>query len=293
MDDVIIYRRLTETQADACALVLASAGIGHRASRRWNGWSVTVAESDAGMAVAHIEQYMAENEASATAPDAESTAASGHRSWCGIWMACLLMAIHLWLTSSGRLTDAQHALGASAAHIMAGDWYRCTTALLVHADALHLLGNMLGLAVFGTAVCLLTGGGVGALLVSATGVLGNLLNALVYRQGHLSIGASTAVFGALGILAVYQLVSRLQESGGGYRAWVPLGAGLALLGLLGSGAHVDIMAHLFGFIIGGLTGALLKWRWRIPAARRYQVIAFVITAGWFAAAWLAAWPGMR
>jgi alpha-beta hydrolase superfamily lysophospholipase len=99
------------------------------------------------------------------------------------------------------------------------------------------------------------------------------------------------VFGALGILAVYQLVTRLRESGNNYRAWVPLGAGLALLGLLGSGAHTDIMAHLLGFSMGGLIGVALKQRMGIPPGPRVQMGALLLSAAVFIFAWRLAWPG--
>ena len=287
----VIYSRLTEAQADTCSLVLASADIAHRLERRWNGWSISVSEADAGSAVAHIEQYMAENADRETAPEAQIPGPPGMRTWAGLWVAGLLLAIHAWLTSTGAIDAARLALGASAARINSGEWYRCATALLVHGDILHLLGNMLGVAVFGTAVCQLTGPGVGILLISATGVLGNAMNAAIHGHGHLSIGASTAVFGALGILAVYQLVSRLRESGNNYRAWVPLGAGLALLGLLGSGAHTDIMAHLLGFAVGGVMGAVLKWRMHAPPGPRVQTGALLLSAAGFIFAWRLAWPG--
>jgi membrane associated rhomboid family serine protease len=65
-----------------------------------------------------------------------------------------------------------------------------------------------------------------------------------------SIGASTAVFGALGILSMLQVPRR--------SAWLTLGAGVALLGLLGTSARADLLAHLFGFAAGVVEGLALR-----------------------------------
>ena len=88
------------------------------------------------------------------------------------------------------------------------------------------------------------------------GALGNGMNALWYRTGHLSIGASTAVFGAVGILAATQLTL---DKTAGPRPWLeraaPVVGGLALLGMLGASPHSDLLAHLFGLFAGILGGA--------------------------------------
>jgi len=42
------------------------------------------------------------------------------------------------------------------------------------------------------------------------------------------------------------------------RAWLPVAAALALLGMLGTGGErVDIWAHLFGLLVGGVLGILI------------------------------------
>jgi hypothetical protein len=72
----------------------------------------------------------------------------------------------------------------------------------------------------------------------AVGNLGNALTALAYwPQEHRSLGASTAVFGALGLLVGDALWLLLRRRAG--RSWwkwmLPLGAGLSLLAFLGTG----------------------------------------------------------
>jgi len=109
-------------------------------------------------------------------------------------------------------------------------------------------------AVFATAVCSVTGWGLGWLLILISGICGNILNAYFYNYGHRSIGASTAVFGAVGLLCAYQFIKRVRSRGSRFQIWLPLGAGLALLAFLGASTHTDIMAHLFGLLSGMVIG---------------------------------------
>jgi membrane associated rhomboid family serine protease len=97
--------------------------------------------------------------------------------------------------------------------------------------------------------------GLGLLLVVASGALGNGLNAVANGHGHDSIGASTAVFGAIGILAGMALARRNRAGQSGARLLLPVGAGIGLLGMLGmGGVRVDVFAHLYGLLAGGLLG---------------------------------------
>jgi rhomboid protease GluP len=206
-----------------------------------------------------------------------------------VWAALALLGVYLATASPSAQRGVFDALGASASRILDGDWFRCATALLLHASPMHLAGNMAGLAVFGSAVCGIVGAGVGTMMVALTGILGNLLNAVVYQSDHVSVGASTAVFGAVGILTAHQIRHRMRlRDGPRWKVWLPLGAGIALLGFLSGGPRVDIMAHLFGMVVGGGIGAVYGlWRFR-PAAVTVQVLALAITLSVFAAAWFVA-----
>ena len=75
--------------------------------------------------------------------------------------------------------------------------------------------------------------------------------------GHRSVGASTAVFGAVGILAALSLVRHRHYL---QRRWLlPVAAALALLALLGTeGKNTDLGAHLFGFVSGIVLGLVAE-----------------------------------
>ena len=151
--------------------------------------------------------------------------------------------------------------------MLQGEWWRAVTALTLHADLVHVLANAAALAIFLGAVAYRLGPALATWLALASGVGGNVVTALVARGGHVSIGASTAVFGALGTLSALQVPRR--------QAWLTLGAGVALLGVLGTGARADLLAHLFGFATGLVEG--LATRHITPPRRsiRQPFIAFL------------------
>jgi membrane associated rhomboid family serine protease len=144
---------------------------------------------------------------------------------------------------------------ADAERILLGELWRTVTALTLHADVAHALANALVGAVFLSAVCGALGAGAGCALVLLSGAGGNLANALFHNSHHVSVGASTAVFGAVGLLSGLAVARRRRQESLRRHAWVPVGAGLAILAMLGTaGARVDLWAHLFGLLVGGALG---------------------------------------
>jgi membrane associated rhomboid family serine protease len=137
-----------------------------------------------------------------------------------------------------------------------GQWWRLVTGLTLHADIVHLFGNVLIGGVLVHFLCRLLGHGLGWFLILASGTLGNLFNILIRGYSHTSVGFSTAIFGTIGILSGYQAVSR--RSAPLREILLPLAAGAGLLAFLGAGGpRSDLGAHLFGFLAGGILGALL------------------------------------
>lgn len=191
---------------------------------------------------------------------------------------------------------------ADSAAILHGAWWRTFTALTLHGDFGHLAANMIVGTIFGWALLPHLGAGWTWLGMLLSGAVGNWLNAWGHNRAHeqhFSIGASTAVFGGLGILVGWQTLVAIRFRG--FRraqgrtireVWIPIGAGLALLAYLGTGGegqHVDVMAHLFGMAAGGVLGALLAWT-RLPqrtppaaqTALGIAAVALLIAAWWFA-----------
>jgi rhomboid protease GluP len=225
---------------EEASLVLAAVGIPHRVERAAFRWRLVVADADAERAAAALAAYEAERRrAPSDVPDEPGAA------WSGVVVAVLLLAFHA--LAGPRWMDAGAAM---AGRIRAGEVWRTVTALTLHADGPHVLSNAVACVVFVTAVVRLLGPGVGGWLILLAGAGGNGLNALLQRPGHDSVGASTAIFGAIGILGGLQFGRKRGER----RAWLALGASLALLAMLGAGERVDLLAHLWGLVVGLVLG---------------------------------------
>ena len=279
----ILCDNLTQDQADTYGLVLVAYGIPYETIRSDSGWEILVDETIHDRAQELIEQYIEENQDSLL-PDAQKTE-TYQRTFTGIWVSLILMAISIAVNMSGSVEKIVREYGASAYYILNGEIYRTVTALMLHTSYPHLAGNMVGIAIFGTAVCNITGAGVGWLMILLTGILGNLANAALFRYGHISIGASTSVFGAVGILAAYQLSRKMKIAGQRMKAWLPLAGGLALLGLLGSSKHADITAHLFGFIAGIFLGLIYDMYLCYVLEKKHQIYCMGLTIGTVVLSW--------
>ena len=248
----VVLKNLSEDDADTYRLVLSSTGISYHLREDGRRWDISVNDTDYGKAVIAIEQYLKENPEVKTTED--PLYYKYQRTYTGIWVSILLIACHVAMTVSDKSDVFVKTYGSSAFHILHGELYRSVTSLMLHAGPLHLMGNIAGIAIFGTAVCTIMGWGVGWLMILVSGITGNLTNALFYTSGHISIGASTAIFGAIGILSASQFFKKFKQSGQKIKAFLPLSCGMALLGILGSGKHSDLMAHLFGFLAGIVLG---------------------------------------
>jgi membrane associated rhomboid family serine protease len=178
---------------------------------------------------------------------------------------------------------------ADSGRILLGEVWRSVTALTLHANLPHAMANAIAGALFLTAVCRSWGQGLGCTLVLAAGAGGNLLNAWLRGDPHVAVGASTAVFGAVGILGGVGLVRRRRRGARGRRSWAPIAAALALLAMLGTaGERVDLGAHLLGLLVGGVLGSLVALalsrppgalvQWSLAAA----AIASILGCWWLA-----------
>jgi len=173
--------------------------------------------------------------------------------------------------------------------IRAGEWWRTITALTLHSGLRHLLGNIVFGAFFGLFAGRLLGPGVAWLAIVLTAASGNVLNTLLLESTHRSIGASTAVFAALGLLAGFVWRGKLMaQDRWPYRVG-PVVGGFALLMYTGTGdANTDIGAHLMGFLcgfVGGMLLILVRDRLRDP---RWQMSAALMSISLLLGSWIIA-----
>lgn len=212
-----------------------------------------------------LREYAAEAEVNSPRPPLVSQSWSHHPAGTVhylVW-ATILLLVFRQQSQDPTLTD----LGASSSIglITNGEWWRPFTALFLHGDGSHILGNLASGAVFSALVSKSIGPWKGWAMVLLAGTLGNAITSVVtYPESFVSIGASTAVFGALGILSGIGLVENFREElrMPWLRVLAPLLAGLVLLGWLGGaapGEGVDVFGHVFGFSAGVLLGAACRY----------------------------------
>ena len=261
------------------SLVLHQEGIPHElrsvAEEQW----ALVIESDADALRAEIALAAFERENPVRAPTRREEPAPSAGVLAGLAFGLALLALQSW---TGPESDNVWFLrgSAEAASILRGEWWRTVTALTLHADAGHAVGNALLGGLLLTLLARRLGSGLASWAMLLSGALGTAGAAELMRRHFASVGASTAVFGALAVLAALQAADPESRR----RAWVPLGAGVALLGFLGSSKRADLAGHLCGFsaglLLGGLAARLPPLRSRTAQAALAAAAALVPLVAW-------------
>ena len=182
------------------------------------------------------------------------------------WVAVLLFVFWIQI----RQTSFEDPFLNSSMGIFAKlEFWRPFTSLFLHADFPHLLGNVVIGGVFCVLVTSILGAVRGWLLILLSGTIGNLLTAWSHwPEEFRSLGASTATFGALGILmgAGLRDVLRTHQYRRLAALIAPLGGGVTLLLLQGvSDGNTDVLGHFMGFGAGCVLGLLFSQRQRQEA----------------------------
>jgi membrane associated rhomboid family serine protease len=144
-----------------------------------------------------------------------------------------------------------------SAAVANGSWWRLFTATMLHFDLAHLMANLtIGLPVLGLAMGRY-GPACALLAVCASGVVGNIAGFLLHTQPYRGLGASGAVMGGLGLLAIQSLSLRLKNPLSAKYIFVGVFSGVMLFTLLGLDPASDVAAHLGGFVSGLMLGAAM------------------------------------
>lgn len=154
--------------------------------------------------------------------------------------------------------------GQVNALVYEGAYWQLFTAIFIHADLLHLFGNMLFLLIFGLRAEELFSTTEYFLIYLLSGLTGNLLTLLLGPQ-LVSVGASGAIFGMFGAVAIY--VRRAI----GQSILSALMYAFFLL-MISWGPNVNFLAHLGGLVAGLLIGYLLavKRKFKVVYAYEYR-----------------------
>lgn len=252
-----------------------------------------VSEADVPRATAQLRQYETENRPGPPLPPPPHLYPNA---WVGciVYVLCLMSVAYAMSNGLLRL-DAFDVGDLHAAGVRGGQLWRAWTALTLHLDGAHLAANLGAGVWFGYLAARQIGVGSAWFLIVNGAALANLIEGLFGPSEHHSVGASTAVFTALGLMAAYSWRERFQFPQGWARRWGPLVAGVILLGWTGSGGgseegsgaeHVDLVGHVVGFIVGILLGVLAA----LPLCRRFlervpQLLVGVAAVGSIVTAW--------
>lgn len=266
--------------------MLEAAGIDADLRSGGGEWLLLVGNRDRLRALEEVEAYRSENIPSAPAGRQAVPVLAGGGSGV-LAYACALVGFTVATQGSLYGVDWLWVGRMQSGLVTEGQWWRVFTALTLHLDTAHLLANLLFGVVFGFFVAQALGGGMGWLGIVAGGGLGNAINAAIQPARHSAVGASTAVFAALGILVSYALHHRWRLPGGAARRWSPLVGGVLLLVYTGiGGARTDVVAHVTGFLAGMLIGALgARLPVRLLQRRTVQIAAASSVVGLLAVAW--------
>jgi rhomboid protease GluP len=265
-----IYRSRRLADCDERAFMLFAVGIPSAIARDTRAYLLLVEPHDAVAALDHLRRYEVER---LTRPRRASVAP---KLYPGAWVGSLVYAVVIVgvalgiATGVGRL-DAFDLGELHAGSVRAGQWWRVWTALTLHVDGAHLAANTAAGAWFGYLASRLLGAGRAWLLVVLGAGLANGAEAFIAPAFHRSVGASTGVFTALGLMSAYSWRSGLAYAQRWALRWGPLVAGLLLLAWTGTGGgspeepgsgdpSVDVAAHALGFVIGLLAGAAVSMK---------------------------------
>lgn len=281
----VVYRSRRRRRCEERQLVLTAVGINAFIVTGAYECRLEVAAEDAPAALEQLAQYEAEN---VPPPPLPPAAPLDPDAWIGCTLYVLvLMGVAAALSQGLVRLDAFDVGELDSTAVQAGQWWRSLTALTLHVDGPHLAANLVAGVWFGYLAGRQMGVGMAWLVTVIAAGLANLAEALLGAPGHHSVGASTAVFAALGAMAAFSWRERLGRAQRWARRWAPLIAGVALLGWTGSaGEGTDVMAHIGGFVAGVLSGALIaRPRVRAQLARLPQWLYGALALSALALAW--------
>jgi rhomboid protease GluP len=282
----VVFRG-TKRLCDEYSLVLEAQNIEYELRQSGELWLLCVAPSVLQRSYEEMDRYSIERSVPRKSPQPAIEPHPGAA--IGVFLYVFILLLVAYCAGNAMFGLSWLDIGSLDGHARA-EWWRAFTALTLHVDQEHLLGNVLFGVVAGLAASRLLGPGVAWASIVAAAAIANCTEVLVTPVTHRSVGASTAVFAALGLLSGMAWRQRLTLRERVWYRWAPLIAGICLLTLLGAGAaHVDVLGHALGFLFGLGTGWIYaRTGMQDYRGRRGQLIAAIgvllaICMAWFAA----------
>lgn len=182
--------------------------------------------------------------------------AAGAHSWQSILMHVWGNAISIQPADDASLTQVLINYGAkyNPAIVQQHEYWRFVTPMFLHANLLHLGLNMLNLLMLGIFLERLLGHTRYTFIYIITGII-SVLASFYFAPEEVSLGASGAIFGLVGVFSIFVITHRRAFPFGGLFSILYL---IVIIGInLGVGfmiTNVDNYAHFGGLISGCLLG---------------------------------------
>ncbi len=188
-------------------------------------------------------------------------------------LLCALLSIFSWYLPSNVYETAFSYLAFSGDNLLQGKVWTPFTALFLHADLMHLAGNMIFLFVFGNTLEREVGSKKTFTAFLTGGILSFLLSASFYNPKILMIGASAAIFT---LTSIVMLVKPLKFS---LILLMPQGL-VAIIYFIynvaavyfGVQGNVAFISHIIGFIIGIPMGIAWSKDWKKNLAITFALL---------------------
>jgi membrane associated rhomboid family serine protease len=198
---------------------------------------------------------------------------------------CFLASLYAWYLGSKNPELVQEYLAFSLKNLEAGRIWTLVTGIFVHANLVHLLGNMIFLYVFGNTLESISNDSKRMLIAFFFGgLLSFLLSIPFFPPDTTFVGASAAIFT---LTAVVMLMKPLRWS---WLLLMPVGLVAVLYFLYNAVAvyyqyqsNVAYISHIIGFSLGLPLGIAWSSQWKrnllisIGLVLIYFVILFIVT----------------
>jgi rhomboid protease GluP len=288
LDIVCLAAQLPAQVARDWSLVLHAVGVKHELRTTVSGGELWIGVEDHARAAREIERYLREN--GSQAPAVVSWPRYRHALWGAVAYSAVLVAITVaaLYRLGGRNWVNRGVLEIGL--VDRAEWWRVFTALTLHGDLGHLLANLAFGVLFAYPAAQFVGVGVAWLAILLAAGAANGVDMLLHPPSHSVLGASTAVFAALGLASAFSWRRRSSPLLTWMQRTSPLVAGVALLAFTGiGGERTDVLAHVLGFVAGIGSGFVLAHTPLPPPDRSAgQWIAGALALALLAISWTAA-----
>ncbi|CAD2075984.1 rhomboid family intramembrane serine protease [Phocicoccus pinnipedialis] len=171
----------------------------------------------------------------------------------------LMNLFYIHIRGSNHFTNQ---LGLTHFDVVQGEYYRLISSAFLHANVEHFLFNIFALYILGKFVESIYSHVHMIVAYIITAVLANVMS-LTFITDSLSLGASGAIYGLLGVLVVYMLINKKINT----KLIIQISLIFIIISIVSSFFNnVNHYAHVGGIIYGLMLGVLFQFKrieWRI------------------------------